>query len=266
MSMREQWTQELIKDGSWLLREGVIEPLRGVVAALPGAGESLTILGVLLEVIGATLLASEFLSREMKPLDFQSPPRTLDLVTDRVQIREAASFFGALGLLMLIAGFILQFVGLLILYIESIPLILGGLAVMVGILLIITRSIYKWGSDQPFIQALAVLVYNLRGFLRRGSDRLICDVCHGALNADTGAVRWKRSSFGDVAVLNVGHPSCLPQVEMPTEIVGVPGNDPEEQQVDILSFQEEEPIGPDEDLGSPLLRDKLSRIYDADLE
>jgi hypothetical protein len=178
-------------------------------------------LGLLVELIGATLLAgSNFVTpqEDIFTLSVTRPLRDLAL-TDVVQ-EPRLKFLGILGTFSLIIGFTLQYCGTLT--ILSLPWWIFSLLIAIAAILGLGVIYYLAGQDPDQVRKdkFRVLSRNIKRNIitkiKYFHNELLCDYCNGPVTNYTGEIWWMQEPNSDRYPFlhepykwHIGHPICL---------------------------------------------------------
>lgn len=179
-------------------------------------GAIILLTGLLIEIIGATVLAGTHLVTEQKEVyTLKSTPPSKDLSVTDVNSEPRIDFLGSIASFMLFVGFVLQFSGtILVLSLPSwLAVIMVALAIIPGSLVIF----YLLGQsyNQSRKQKIKVILKNIRRNLTP-SFSTKCEICSKRLKFNESYVFWsKEPSSEQHPYLNppynmhLGHKECL---------------------------------------------------------
>ncbi|WP_445358542.1 hypothetical protein [Microbulbifer sp. ANSA005] len=179
-------------------------------------GAIILLSGLLIEIIGATVLAGTHLVTEQKEVNtLKSTPPSNDLSMIDVNSEPRIDFLGSIASFMLFSGFVLQFSGtILILSLPSwLVVIMVALAVIPGTLVIC----YLLGQsyNQSRTQKIRVILKNIKRNLIP-SFGAKCEICSKSLKFHESYVFWSQEPNSEKHPylytphnMHLGHQDCL---------------------------------------------------------
>lgn len=230
--------------------------------------------GLFLEALGATLLASDYLSRhheEIRDFSDQTPVNDLE-TTDKGRERKT-NFLSLTGFMVLALGFILQTGGMIFQYFRSCVMTLSVVFLLFLSLGSLAYMIISVVSNQRPKDVAVTYLRNVRSFfvsvrreLLNGSKKLRCDICRGPVSRENSQVWWIDDVTGSNGPIKVGHPDCLESNQRFENVSEGGGLETEIQRMSLGEFRDSEPVLRDEDMGHRSENNRLQNIYDYDLE
>lgn len=166
-------------------------------------GAILLLAGIFLEILGATLLASEALNKKFEPVYFINIKASLnDLALEDSQRSSLASLLSGIGSFLLIAGFNIQFIATLFIIGFSMKFIFlfgaVGICSSIGLLLYVSSQT----PDQSLFSKICILLGNI---IRIGPGYLfniltlhrliVCDYCLRPLRTNKASVLYIREKL-----------------------------------------------------------------------
>jgi len=179
-------------------------------------GAIILLTGLLIEIIGATVLAGTHLVTEQKEVyTLKSTPPSNDLSMTDVNSEPRIDFLGSIASFMLFSGFVLQFSGtILVLSLPSwLAAIMIALAVTPGTLVIY----YLLGQsyNQSRTQKIRVILKNIKRNLTP-SFGAKCEICSKSLKFNESYVFWSKEPHSEKHPylytphnMHLGHQDCL---------------------------------------------------------
>lgn len=179
-------------------------------------GALILLCGLLIEIIGATVLAgTHLISKQENVFTLKSTPPSLDLSLNDVNTEPRINFLGSLASILLFLGFVLQFSGTIL--VLSLP---SWLTVLMVTLSIIPGSLiiyYLLGQsyNQSRSEKLKIVIKNIRrNFIPEFG--LKCDFCSNKVNLSKASIWWRQESNSDThpylhvpCYMHIGHEPCL---------------------------------------------------------
>lgn len=173
------------------------------------------LLGLLVEIVGALLLAGPSLIAEQHDVfTLRSTPGLKDLAMTDTVATPRMDFLGSLGAIFLFLGFVIQFIGTLIALGVSGGLVCTLVAVAVTPAGLLFRFLLGQTHGQSRAQKLATIARNLRRMLPR-VGRARCELCFRRV-ASEDTVRWVQEPATEGHPFlhpphrwHVGHAECL---------------------------------------------------------
>mgnify|MGYP001211226141 CR=1 FL=1 len=198
-------------------------------------GAIVLIIGILLEVIGATLLAGLSLSQKIEPVRNVRLEYTLgDLAIEDKMKNNVMNFYGIIGSILLVLGFCLQFSGTILVIGISfwmiLSTILGALVVAFGLLFFLMGQTI----DQTRKEKLKIIFLNLKRIIISpihckllNRRKILCEICTKPVLLDEAQVWYKHEQNSENHPFlhrpygfYLGHEKCLEKVHPTKE----PGN------------------------------------------
>jgi len=210
-------------------------------------------IGLFVEVIGATLLAGNSLTRVIKPV---YKGRVQAIVTDlemkSVNTDEIFSFYAYLGALLLAVGFVIQFAGTVLISGQPAPFAI--LAILVSLLTAGGLVFFLSGQSpqQPRLDKGIIVVKNFRrvvispwvSFLLR-KWLVQCDHCLKFIKVTEGEIWYLSEENSDEhpflhapMYFHFGHPECLRNIEAFSQILNP---NPADRTMDNVEIKTESP-------------------------
>ncbi|MCQ6261283.1 hypothetical protein MLD55_05000 [Alcanivorax sp. MM125-6] len=172
--------------------------------------------GLLIEIIGATVLAGTHLVTEQKEVyTLKSTPPCNDLSMTDVNSEPRIDFLGAIASFMLFFGFVLQFTGTIV--VLSLPAWLAATMVMLAIIPGTLVIYYLLGQsyNQSRKEKIKVIIENIKRNLTP-SFGAKCEVCSKSLKFDESYVFWSKEPDSENHPylhppynMHLGHKGCL---------------------------------------------------------
>lgn len=188
----------------------------------------LNILGMVLGIIGGTLLAgAQLTSRQERISTLRQLPPIVDMATRNTQYEPVLNFFAILGSITLSVGFVLQLVGTLV----ASPLPIAAMVVIGSIAIAISTWILWFFLGQTHGQTRSDKLSTMRQNIRKnilqpitrqlvGRGSATCEVCCRKLSASDAEVWWVAETnspehpyLHPPYALHYGHSACLPRCE-----------------------------------------------------
>ncbi len=169
-------------------------------------------LGLLLEIIGATLIAGKDLAEQLNEIDFNTSASTgKDLALQNPTMNQVLNFWAKIGVFILLLGFLIQAIGILIV----LPINIFVLLIIVAILFIIVISVFyamlRISPDQKISTKFKIIVFNIKRLLI-SKKKSYCDRCLKIINTTNSDIEiwWMVcNTTGTPYNFRIGHKSCL---------------------------------------------------------
>jgi len=172
--------------------------------------------GLLIEIIGATVLAGTHLVTEQKEVyTLKSTPPSNDLSMTDVNSEPRIDFLGSIASFMLFSGFVLQFTGTII--VLSLPAWLAATMVMLAIIPGTLVIYYLLGQsyNQSRKEKIKIILKNIKRNLTP-SFSAKCEICSKSLKFDESYVFWSKEPNSEKHPylhtpynIHLGHKGCL---------------------------------------------------------
>ncbi len=187
-------------------------------------GAVLLIIGIFFELIGATLLASEYLANPIKEIFNPKNKITLkNLGVENTNLQNKIYFIATLGTVFLILGFLLQFIGTLFIITQEVHVIIIISCALLLIWLWLLYYISGLSTEQTRLQKIRIFSNNFyRWYISplvrcfQGKKKGQCNVCLKFMSYDNGEVWWfQEPNIANYPLqhlpynFNFGHAKCL---------------------------------------------------------
>lgn len=179
-------------------------------------GAFILLCGLLIEIIGATVLTGNHLIAKQKDVfTLKSTPPSVDLSLNDVNTEPKINFLGSLASILLFLGFVLQFTGTILVF--SLPTWLNVFMVLLSIIPAFLILYYLLGQsyNQSRVDKIKIVFRNFRrNFIPEFG--LKCDFCTKKVNKENAKIWWLQEPNSEnypflyqPHYMHIGHEECL---------------------------------------------------------